>query len=161
MVAAGWGATGTIAQECVCEAPLTVSCSDSEPFDEPSRIRIASPLDFVRCCSRVSADRNNSSLAITNYDDLRKCDLPDHILSFIKSAGEISGHDGREELIVIVFLYVLSRSVVGGKFDHHTKRAIDRAMKNRQPDEELITVMTEAFAYISEDVWGGTIFAKI
>ena len=55
---------------------------------------------------------------------------------------------------MLVFLYALIQSAIGGEFNRNTTRAINKARKTTTPDERLIDLMTAAFADIKKDDWG-------
>jgi len=102
---------------------------------------------FILTCNLFDA-------GIDNFADLQDRGLPGRIADALRFVAEQYDQDTPEEVIVTAFLFMLTRSPVGGEFDRKAKRAINKAMKVRQPDQRLINLMTVAFSDISEDDWG-------
>jgi len=154
MLAAGWGGTGGV-EKCfalVTDYDQYFEHGEVEPNAPPSRARDewrrrTTPMVFILTCNLFDA-------GIDNFADLQDRGLPGRIADALRFVAEQYDQDTPEEVIVTAFLFMLTRSPVGGEFDRKAKRAINKAMKVRQPDQRLINLMTVAFSDISEDDWG-------
>ncbi|MDW7773737.1 MAG: VIT and VWA domain-containing protein [Desulfobulbaceae bacterium] len=153
MLAAGWGGTGEV--ESFASNALYNKHYDYEdveiealcPSEQGEWCRRTTPKVFIFKCNLLGAD-------IDNFADLRDRSLPERIVDVLRSIAEQYDPEAPEEVIVVTFLFMLTQSIVGGEFDRKSKRVINKAMKILHPDQRLINIMSEAFAYISEEDWG-------
>lgn len=179
MLAAGWGGMGRVYPGGLVQKD--VECRrDYISFSEPpmfSRSRRKSesyacysvisetevkrrlrqrnaPTRFISGCNCLHTQWLRPTLKIKSFDDLLACDLPGQILEALKTIAGQYDPEATEELIVLAFLYALTRLDISGKFSFNTRQAIRKAKKALRPSEQLVVAMVEAFAGISEDDWG-------
>lgn len=165
MLAAGWGGTGTVIRESALgcdkaafshrgpEPQILFSVAPSRE-QEHRRRQQTTPESFIYNCNRLHTKWLRPVLKIESFADLLGCALPDRILEVLRIIAEQHDPHAPEEPAVLAFLIALIQSPVGEAFDRNTKRAINKSKKTLRPDDQLINLLTEAFAGISKDDWG-------
>jgi len=111
------------------------------------------PESFINRCNRLQEQWPQTALKIKSFDDLLACGLPDRILEGLKSIAGKHDPEATEELIVLAFLYALTRLDISERFSFNTRQAIRKAKKALCPNEQLVMAMIEAFAGVSKDDW--------
>ena len=165
MLAAGWGGTGALVQESACNydeirfsrslhpADIRFSVAPS-PEERHRRRQQTTPETFIYNCRRLHTKWFNPVLRIKDFEDLQNCELPDRIVAAIKTVADQFDPQTPEEIVVLAFLVALIQSPAGTGFDRNTRRAIKKGRKTLRPDEQLLTLMSGAFAATHKDDWG-------
>jgi len=153
MLAAGWGGTGSVMRESHAAYGVQLSLAINPEIKYRHRQQ-TKPDYFVNLCNKRHNQWLKPVLQLASFNDLRDCNLPDRIISALKSISDRHDSETPEELVVLAFLYALLQSAIGGEFNRNTARAIKKASKNAMPDQRLINLMATAFADISKDDWG-------
>ena len=164
MMAAGWGGTGTIVLRSPQASALVDSVSEYDSGIRYSRApspeqlyrwrQQTAPSSFIYKCNRRHTRWLRPVLAVTSYDDLDACELPERILDAITSIAKQVIPEPLEQDVVLAFLHALLQSPAGGIFDRTTKRTIKKWIKKSGVDAHLLELMRAAFAEISEEDWG-------
>jgi hypothetical protein len=112
------------------------------------------PAIFIKQCNRFYTMSSLLVPQLASFKDLQDCDLPENILSFLQIIAAEHEAKAPEELIVVVFLFVLIQSILGKQFNREATQAIKHACKVSRPDQSLIDLISAAFINISKDDWG-------
>ena len=132
MLAAGWGGTGSVLMESRIDYAGGVTrlrVAETELCVGPKEI---TPGDFIGYCNRLHTKWPRPVQKLTSYNDLLSYDLPEWIITALKTIAAKYDPEVPEETIVLAFLQVLAQSGIGWKFSRNTKRATEQPSSIRR-----------------------------